>query len=96
VLAEQDNRAPSALGGAAIGRQCDDRLQLRVLAQLFRQQPAPAIADSVQQSADRLLADVNAAQRVLGRRVVSQQVDDVVPVRLVDVVAMLRCRRSIS
>ena len=79
---------PAGPRAAPIGRQGDHGLQLRVLTELFWQQSALSIADGVQKSPDRFLADIYARLSVFGGGVVRQKVNDVVPVRAVDVVAV--------
>ncbi len=87
-LPQQHNRAPAAFGRLAVGGEGDHRLQLHMLAQLLGPQSAFAVADGVQQRAGVRLAHEYSGRAVLHGRIIGEQVDNVVPVRAIQVVAI--------
>ena len=88
VLPAHDERAPAGLRGLAVVRDVHDGLQLDVLVQAAFGQADLAAAERVEIRAHALLADVHAVLRDLDGAVLREQVGDVVPLRLVDVVAV--------
>ena len=79
---------PATESCLAVRRQRDDRLKLGMVAQLSADEAVLSIPDAVQQRPGLRLARVHTTCAVLERRVVGEQIDDVVPHRAVDVVTV--------
>ena len=80
-------RAPAAARGLAVLGDRDDALELLVVDDLLALRPGRAKADAhILQHA--LLAEEHAAAADLQRRIVDEQIGDIVPHRLVDIIAV--------